>query len=45
MARSQRDEPVLPAIADSTDTSTTDQKLPPNSCIDALEALGVIIAT
>jgi len=40
--RNQRDEPTQALIADSTDTSATDQKLPPNKCIDALQAAGVV---
>ena len=43
MGRNQRDEPSEPAIADSTDTSASDQKAPVNHCIDALEELGVIV--
>lgn len=43
MGRNQRDEPVLPAITACTDTSLSDQKLPVNSCISALEAAGIIL--
>ena len=42
MARNQRDEPVLAAITACTDTSASDQKAPVNSCITALEKLGIV---
>jgi len=43
MGRNQRDEPSEPAIADSTDTSATDQKAPVNHLIDAMEEAGIIV--
>ena len=42
MGRNQRDEPTHVAITDATDTSATDQKLPINECIDALNEIGVV---
>jgi len=40
--RNQRDERWITHIADSTDTSATDQKATPNSILDALEDLGFV---
>lgn len=45
MGRNQRDEPSEPAIADSTDTSLSDQKAPVNHLIDAMEEAGIILKT
>ena len=45
MGRNQRDEPSQAAIVDSTDTSATDQKAPVNFLIDAMEKVGVIVAS
>lgn len=42
MARNQRDEPTQALIVDSTATNASDQKLPPNKCIDALQAAGIV---
>ena len=44
MGRNQRDEPSLASIADATTTQTTDESDHINSCIDALETVGVITA-
>ena len=43
MGRNQRDEPILAHIVDSTATNSSDQKLPPNKCIEALEEIGVTL--
>ena len=43
MGRNQRDEPALAAITACTDTSASDQSAPVNSCITALETLGVVL--
>ena len=40
--RNQRDEPTQAVIVDSTATNATDQKLPVNKCIDALQEAGVV---
>lgn len=45
MGRNQKDEPSEPAIADSTDTSGSDQKAPVNHLIDAMEEAGIIVKT
>jgi hypothetical protein len=42
VARNQRDEPTHALIADSTDTSASDQKAAPNACIDALQQAGIV---
>ena len=45
MGRSQRDEPSHAAITDGTATNISDQKLPVNELIDAMEKFGIIIKT
>jgi hypothetical protein len=40
--RNQRDEPYIDHITDSTDTSASDQKLPVNSALTALETAGIV---
>ncbi len=45
MGRNQRDEPSEPAIVDSNNTNGTDQKLPVNELIDAMEEFGIITPT
>lgn len=42
MGRNQRDEPILAHIVDSTATNSSDQKLPVNSALIALEELGIV---
>lgn len=44
MGRNQRDEPQMSSISDATTTQTTDESDHINSCIDALEKVGVIEA-
>ncbi len=41
MGRNQRDEPILPHIVACSATNATDQKLPVNKAIEALEDLGI----
>ena len=45
MGRNQRDEPVHAAIVDGTATNLSDQKLPVNELIDAMEKYGKIVTT
>lgn len=42
MPRNQRDEAISAHIADSTDTSASDQKAPVNAALAALENAGLV---